>query len=65
MVDCGIAPDERTVHVSWQAVAHALPEGEREYWALHAADPSGVSENFIRMQVSPGSCFDDGDVRAW
>jgi hypothetical protein len=64
-IDVGIAPDERTVHASWQAIAHALPEAEREHWAAHAAPPSGFSDNFLRMQLSPGSCFDDGDVRTW
>ncbi len=64
-IDCGIAPDEATVHVSWQAISAVLPEDDRAHWAMHAAQPSGVSENFIRMQISPGSCFDDGDVRAW
>jgi hypothetical protein len=64
-VDFGIAEDERTIHASWQALAHALPEDEREHWAAHAAPAGGLSENFLRMQLSPGSCFDDGDVRAW
>lgn len=64
-IDVGIAPDERTVHASWQALAHALPEDEREHWAAYAAPASGISDNFLRMQLSPGSCFDDGDVRTW
>jgi hypothetical protein len=64
-IDVGIAPDERTLHASWQALAYAVPESEREHWASHAASPSGYSDNFLRMQLSPGSCFDDGDVRAW
>ncbi len=63
-IDFGIAEDERTVHASWSALAHALPEDEREHWAAHAADVP-VSKNFLRMQLSPGSCFDDGDARAW
>jgi hypothetical protein len=64
-VDFGIAPDEHTIHASWRALAYAVPQDEREYWALHAAAPSGYSENFLRMQLAPGSCFDDGDVRTW
>jgi hypothetical protein len=63
-IDFGIAEDERTVHSSWHALAHALPEDEREHWAAHAAG-TPVSANFLRMQLSPGSCFDDGDVRTW
>ena len=64
-VDVGIAPDERTIHASWHALAYAVPEGERAHWAAHAAAASGYSENFLRMQLSPGSCFDDGELRAW
>jgi hypothetical protein len=63
-VDVGIAEDERTVHASWGALAHVLPEAEREHWAQHAA-VLPMSTNFLRMQLAPGSCFDDGDVRAW
>jgi hypothetical protein len=64
-IDVGIAPDEQTIHASWQALAHALPEAERDHWAMHAAPASGISDNFLRMQLAPGSCFDDGDVRTW
>lgn len=64
-VDLGIAPDEQTVHASWSTLVHALPEGEREHWASHTAEPSGYSATFLRMQLSPNSCNDDGDVRSW
>ena len=63
-VDFGIGEGETTVHASWTQVANNLPDGEREHWAAHAAG-GALSENFLRMQLSPGSCFDDGDVRAW
>ena len=63
-IDCGIAGDDRTIHCSWSAVA-MLPEGEHQHWAAHAVPAGGVSENFLRTQLSPGSCFDDGDVRTW
>lgn len=62
-IDVGIGDGERTVHASWSAL-HVLPEAEREHWAMHA-NGLPVSENFLRMQMSPGSCFDDGDVRSW
>ncbi len=64
-VDFGIPDGERTIHASWQALAYALPEDERAHWAMHAAEAAGISANFMRMQLSPGSCFDDGDVRDW
>ena len=64
-IDFGIAPDDRTIHSSWSALANALPEDEREHWAAHAVAGGEMSEMFLRMQLSPGSCFDDGDVRTW
>jgi hypothetical protein len=64
-IDFGISPDEGTIHASWHALMHALPESEREHWAAHAAPPSGYSDMFLRMQLSPSSCFDDGDLRPW
>ena len=63
-IDFGISGDDRTVHSSWGALANALPQVEREHWAAHATGLP-VSENFLRMQLAPGSCFDDGDVRPW
>ena len=62
-LDFGIAEGDQAVHVSWQALANQLPEEERDHWALHAA--GAYSENFLRMQLAPASCFDDGDVREW
>jgi hypothetical protein len=63
--DFGIAPDEKTLHASWQALITALPDAEREHWALHATPASGYSDMFLRMALSPSSCFDDGDLRPW
>jgi hypothetical protein len=63
-VDFGIAEDERTIHSSWKAVAHQLPDDEREHWAAHVIG-TAMSDNFLRMQLAPGSCFDDGELRTW
>lgn len=63
-LDFGIGEDDATIHASWQALVERLPEGERDHWAAHASDPH-LSHNFVRMQLSPGSCFDDGDLRSW
>lgn len=63
-LDFGIGEGETTVHASWAQLTDNLPDGEREHWALHAAGVA-LSENFLRMQLSQGSCFDDGDLRAW
>jgi hypothetical protein len=64
-LDFGIADDDRIVHASWRALVDQLPAGEREHWAAHATVAAALSDNFVRMQLSPMSCFDDGDVRAW
>ena len=63
-LDFGIGEGDGTIHTSWQALIERLPEGERDHWTAHASDPH-LSHNFVRMQLSPGSCFDDGDLRSW
>ena len=62
-LDFGIAEADAMVHASWRDLANNLPEEERDHWAQYAC--GSVSNNFVRMQISPGSCFDDGDVRPW
>ncbi len=64
-VDFGISPGEAAIHASWQALTLTLPEDERAHWASHAAAGFEPSEMFLRMQLSPGSCFDDGELRSW
>ena len=62
-IDCGIAPGEEILHVSFGAFA-GLPEAEREHWASFAiALPS--SKMFLQMRLAPSACYDDGQVRAW
>ena len=62
-LDFGIAPDETLVHVTIGDVLR-LPEAEREHWAAFAQSlPS--SRMFLQMRLTPGSCFDDGEVRKW
>jgi hypothetical protein len=62
-LDFGIAPGDARIHASWQALATNLPDGELEHWGLHLAGE--YSDNFLRMQLAPGSCFDDGELRSW
>jgi hypothetical protein len=62
-LDFGIAPDEKTLHVTLSNLMQKLPEKEREHWFLHA-DASRFSENFLKMQSSH-ACIDDGNLRAW
>jgi hypothetical protein len=64
-LDFGIAPGEASIHASWKALDAVLPAEEQEHWAQHCIEGAALSENFLRMQLAPGSCFDDGDVRTW
>jgi hypothetical protein len=63
-LDFGIAEGDGTIHSSWNEIVNQLPEDERDHWAAHVTGLA-MSENFLRMQLAPGSCFDDGDVRTW
>jgi len=62
-LDVGIA-EGGTVHASLRDVMNKLPEAEREHWAGHVV-ALPMSAAFIQMQLQPGSCFDDGELRAW
>ena len=62
-IDVGIG-DEQTIHACLQDLMHALPEADREHWAQHVTTPP-VSTAFFQMRLSPGSCFDDGDIHDW
>ncbi len=64
-IDFGIAPDNTTIHASWQALTASLPDDERAHWSLFGAPQFEPSEMFLRMQLSPSSCFDDGELRDW
>lgn len=63
-LDFGIALGDESIHASWRDIETRLPDSEREHWADHVP-ATAVSENFVRMQLAPGGCFDDGDVRRW
>lgn len=62
-VDFGIGPGGNTIHASVRSLL-ALPEAERQHWALHTAEPD-LSENYLKMLLHPGSCIDDGDTTDW
>jgi hypothetical protein len=63
-IDLGIGGEGRTVHACLVDLMNALPEQERDHWAQHVVSLP-LSERFLQMRVSPGSCFDDGEVRPW
>ncbi|HLF08016.1 MAG TPA: hypothetical protein VI789_01520 [Dehalococcoidia bacterium] len=62
-LDFGIAPQEDAIHVQATGLL-LLPESEREHWAAHAITLP-ASRMFLAMRLTPGSCFDDGEVRTW
>ena len=64
-LDFGIAPGDATIHAAWQALSLALPAAEREHWAQHTAPTLDLSEMFLKMQLAPSACHDDGEVRDW
>ncbi len=63
-LDFGITAEEDAVHASVADLAQRLPAGERQHWLQHLIAPS-TSRNFLTMRLVPGSCIDDGDLRAW
>jgi hypothetical protein len=63
-IDVGIGAEGSTVHAALGDVIHNLPEPEREHWAQHAV-ALPMSQMYLQMRLSPGSCFDDGEVRPW
>jgi hypothetical protein len=59
----GIVSDT-AIHVQVGELAARLPESERDHWLQHmVALPH--SRHFVRVRMSPGSCFADGDIRPW
>ena len=62
-LDFGIA-DETLIHVSAGEAQARIPPTERAHWASHAVTPA-VSVNYISVQVTHGTCVDDGDLRDW
>ncbi len=62
-VDFGIAPDERTIHVTLNQLIQKLPARERDLWLSHVAGEN-YSENYLKMQGSH-ACIDDGNLRGW
>ena len=61
-LDFGIADDDRLVHTSQVDLTQRLPASERSHWAQHLVTPA-VSRTYLTMQLAPGSCIDDGDLR--
>ena len=62
-LDFGIA-DETLIHVSVGEAQARIPPDDRAHWAAHAVTPA-VSVNYVSVQVTHGTCVDDGDLRDW
>lgn len=62
-LDFGIAPDEKTLHVTLGQLIQKLPERERAQWLNHICGDR-FSDNYLKMQGSH-ACIDDGDLRGW
>ena len=62
-LDFGIA-SETLIHVSTGEAQTRIPAGEREHWASHAVTPA-LSPNYVTVQVTHGTCVDDGELRNW
>ncbi|MBI3952925.1 MAG: hypothetical protein HY330_00250 [Chloroflexi bacterium] len=61
-LDFGLSPQEGVIHLSLGDLASRLPQEEREHWVEHIVAPP-LSQNFTRVQLSPGLCIEDGEVR--
>ncbi len=67
-VDFGIVDGEAgaptLLHLPAESLGARLPAVEREHWQAHAVAPP-TSDNFLRMQLHPEACIDDGEIRRW
>lgn len=63
-IDFGISPGDELIHLTWRDLLSRLPESERASWLEFTESPP-LSTNFLQMQMAPGSCLDDGEIRPW
>src|SRR5688572_15372286 len=57
-IDFGIASDA-LIHLSAGEAQARIPAAERGHWASHAVVPA-LSASYVSVQVSHGTCVDDG-----
>ena len=62
-LDFGIAA-QTLIHVSTGEAQARIPAAERDHWAAHAVTPA-LSANYVTVQVTHGTCVDDGDLTDW
>ncbi len=66
-IDFGIAERDdggALIHVALGDAQTRIPEAERGHWAAHAVTLP-MSVNYATVQVTHGTCVDDGDLRDW
>ncbi len=63
-IDFGIVGDDQVIHLRFADLIHLVPEQERDHWLDHLLAPE-LSHSLLRMQLSPGACHDDGELRDW
>ncbi|MBE3589789.1 MAG: hypothetical protein IMW98_03045 [Firmicutes bacterium] len=61
-LEFGLAAGDSLIHLAAADIAARLPESEREHWLAHLVTLPH-SRHFVRVQMTPGSCFDDGEIR--
>ena len=64
VIDFGIVGDGREIHIRFADLVQLVPESEREHWLDHLIAPE-LSQTLLKMQLTPGACHDDGEVREW
>ncbi|MDX1600122.1 MAG: hypothetical protein R3191_01270, partial [Anaerolineales bacterium] len=52
------------LHLPAESLGARLPAAEREHWQDHAV-ALPMSLNYLRMQLHPEACIDDGEIRSW
>lgn len=64
VIDFGIVGDDREIHIRFADLVQLVPESERDHWLDHLIAPE-LSPTLLKMQLTPGACHDDGEVREW
>ena len=63
-IDFGIVADDREIHIRFSDLLQLIPEDERDHWLDHLIAPD-LSQTLLKMQLTPGACHDDGQLRDW
>ena len=64
VIDFGIIAGDEAIHLRFADLVQLVPEAERDHWLDHLLAPE-LSRTLLQMQLSPGACHDDGELRDW